>query len=64
MAKEKEEALEVNGERISAETVVIAAGTRPFIPDITGLSSVSFVTSDDAMRLQEQPGSLTIVGGG
>ena len=56
--------LEVNGERIGAETVVIAAGTRPFIPDIPGLSGVPYVTSDDAMRLREQPRSITIVGGG
>ena len=56
--------LEVDGQRISAETVVIAAGTRPFIPEIAGLSNVPYVASDDAMRLQEQPKSLTIVGGG
>ena len=56
--------LEVEGEQIGAETVVIAAGTRPFIPEISGLSGVPYVTSDDAMRLREQPSSLTIVGGG
>ena len=35
-----EKAIEVNGERITAETVLIAAGTRPLIPDIPGLEDV------------------------
>ncbi|MDO8692279.1 MAG: FAD-dependent oxidoreductase [Dehalococcoidia bacterium] len=56
--------LEVNGERIRAETVVIAAGSRPVIPEIPGLSGVPHLTSDEALRLPELPGSMTIVGGG
>ena len=56
--------LEVNGERISAETVVIAAGTRPAVPDIPGLCDVPYITSDQALRLTEQPRRLAIVGGG
>ena len=56
--------LEVAGERITAETIVVAAGTRPRIPEIEGLSDVPFVTSDEALRLPTQPGRLAIVGGG
>jgi dihydrolipoamide dehydrogenase len=56
--------LEVNRERISAETVVIAAGTRPWAPDIPGLSDVLYITSDQALRLPEQPKRLAILGGG
>ena len=56
--------LEINGERISAETVVIAAGTRPMVPDIPGLGDVPHVTSDQALRLPQQPRRLAIVGGG
>jgi pyruvate/2-oxoglutarate dehydrogenase complex dihydrolipoamide dehydrogenase (E3) component len=56
--------LEVNGERISAETIVLAAGSRPSLPDIPGLSSVPYITSDEALRLPEQPRRLAIVGGG
>jgi dihydrolipoamide dehydrogenase len=56
--------LEVNGERISAETVVIAAGTRPWAPNIPGLSDVPYITSDQALRLPEQPRRLAILGGG
>ena len=56
--------LEVNGEQISAETIVIAAGTRPFVPEIPGLQDVPYITSDEALRLPEQPQRLVIVGGG
>ena len=56
--------LEVNGQRLTAETVLIAAGARPRVPDIRGLSDVPYVTSDEALRLPEQPERLAIVGGG
>jgi len=57
-------ALAVGGERITAETIVIAAGTRPRLPDIDGLTDVPFITSDEALRLPKQPRRLVIVGGG
>ena len=56
--------LEVNGEQVSAETIVIAAGTRPSVPEIPGLQDVPYITSDGALRLPEQPRRLVIVGGG
>ena len=56
--------LEVNGEEINAETMLIAAGTRPSVPDIPGLADVPYITSDQALRLPEQPRRLAIVGGG
>ena len=59
-----EKTLEVNGKRISAQTILIAAGARPRVPEIKGLSNVPYVTSDEALRLPEQPRRLTIVGGG
>ena len=59
-----EKTLEVNGERIIAETVLIAAGAPPQVPEIRGISDVPYVTSDEALRLPDQPRRLTIVGGG
>ena len=56
--------LEVNGERINGETVLISAGTRPVVPNIPGLESVPYYTSDDVMRLPVQPRRMAIVGGG
>jgi mycothione reductase len=51
-------------EMITADQVVIAAGSRPVVPDLPGLSSVQFHTSDTVMRLPELPRSMIIVGGG
>ena len=56
--------LEVNGERITADTVLIAAGARPRVPEIEGLSDVPYITSDEALRLTEQPRRMAILGGG
>ncbi|WP_226040027.1 dihydrolipoyl dehydrogenase [Natrinema sp. DC36] len=61
--------VELNGEgnetaEISGETVVIAVGGRPMVPPIDGLEDVDFLTSDDALFLEERPDELVIVGGG
>ena len=56
--------LEIDGERIKAPNIIIAAGSRPLIPDIKGLEKVDYVTNDGALHLMEQPKSMVIVGGG
>jgi mycothione reductase len=56
--------LEVDGRGLTAETIVIAAGSRPALPDLEGLGSVSVHTSDDVMRLERLPERLLIMGGG
>jgi dihydrolipoamide dehydrogenase len=54
----------VGEEKISSNAVLIAAGTRPRIPDIKGLNTTNYITSDEALRLRDQPKVLTIIGGG
>ncbi|PKB64266.1 MAG: hypothetical protein BZY80_03305 [SAR202 cluster bacterium Io17-Chloro-G2] len=56
--------LEVNGQQITAETILIAAGTRPWAPSIPGLDKTPYITSDQALRLPQQPKRMAIVGGG
>jgi len=56
--------MEIDGERIKAPNIFIAAGSRPYIPNIKGLDEVDYVTNDGALHLMEQPKSLLIVGGG
>jgi dihydrolipoamide dehydrogenase len=51
-------------EELTAETILIAAGTRPWVPEIPGLDQTPYITSDEALRLPEQPKKLTIIGGG
>ena len=52
------------GETISADHVVIAAGSRPVLPEIPGLDDVPWHTSDTVMRVDELPGRMLVLGGG
>src|SRR4051812_34915442 len=56
--------VQVGEERISADTFVVAVGSRPVVPPIPGLDTVPFHTSDTIMRVDEVPSSLIIIGGG
>lgn len=60
----KSMAIQGYDEEITADTILIAAGTRPWVPDIPGLDQTPYITSDEALRLPEQPKRLTIIGGG
>jgi len=59
-----EKVLEVGEEEITAEKIVIAAGSRPMIPSIDGLDEVDFLTSKEALKLDECPESIVMIGGG
>ena len=50
--------------QLSAETIVIDTGTRPAIPPLDGLDSVSFLDSTSIMELDEVPEHLLVLGGG
>ncbi|GGK77088.1 mycothione reductase [Sphaerisporangium melleum] len=56
--------LQVGSERISADTILVAVGSRPVVPDIAGLDTVPHHTSDTIMRIDEVPASMVIIGGG
>lgn len=61
--------VEVDGKRLSGQTVLIATGSRPVLPRIDGLERVPYLTSDlltvdEPMELKVLPASLLIVGGG
>ena len=55
---------EKNEKIITAEKILIAAGSKPRIAKIKGLSEVNYITSDEALRLRNQPQILTFIGGG
>ena len=55
---------EDDGAQLRAETVLIAAGSRPAIPDIEGIDEVDYLTSTEALQLTDPPDHLVIVGGG
>ncbi len=56
--------LKVGDSEISADSIVVAAGTRPTIPQIEGLGKVPFMTSDQALRVEKLPKELIVIGGG
>lgn len=56
--------VEVDGEAVTADRVVIAAGARPAVPDIAGLEGCGYHTSDTIMRLGARPERLIVLGGG
>jgi pyruvate/2-oxoglutarate dehydrogenase complex dihydrolipoamide dehydrogenase (E3) component len=50
--------------RLKAKRIVIATGSRPRIPDITGLASVPYLTNESLFDLDTLPSHLAILGGG
>lgn len=52
------------GEIITADRIVLAAGSRAVIPDWPGADQVKIHTSDTVMRLDALPEHILIVGGG
>jgi pyruvate/2-oxoglutarate dehydrogenase complex dihydrolipoamide dehydrogenase (E3) component/uncharacterized membrane protein YdjX (TVP38/TMEM64 family) len=51
-------------EKLSARSIVIAAGARPFVPPIPGIEEVGYLTSDTVWDLRELPRRLVVLGGG
>lgn len=49
---------------ISAPRIVIATGSRAFVPPIDGLADVPFMTNEDIWELTELPAHLIVLGGG
>ncbi len=53
-----------SGSRVTADQIVVAAGSRVLVADIPGLDEVDFHTSDTVMRLTSLPRRMAVVGGG
>ena len=52
-------------EEVTADTVILAGGSRPVIPSLPGIDEIDDVlTSDEVMRIDTLPQSLTILGSG
>ena len=54
--------VEVGGERLTAENILIAVGGWPSMPNIPGIEHV--ISSNEALELKELPKRMVIVGGG
>lgn len=49
---------------LTADQIVLAAGSRPVVPDVDGITDVGFHTSDTVMRLDELPSRAVVLGSG
>ena len=56
--------VEVDGRVLSARNIIIASGARPQVPDIPGLATLDYLTSDTVWELREAPAHLLVVGAG
>jgi len=54
--------LQNSGDRLSAEKILIATGSHPFVPAVAGIEHA--ITSNEAFDLADLPASVLIVGGG
>lgn len=61
---EVEVTTETGVQTISACSIVIAAGARPFVPPIPGLDKIDYLTSDNVWDLRAKPQRMLVLGGG
>jgi pyruvate/2-oxoglutarate dehydrogenase complex dihydrolipoamide dehydrogenase (E3) component len=56
--------VDVDGEELRYDRLVISTGSSPLVPPIPGLDEVDYWTNRDATRTHEVPGSLAVMGSG
>lgn len=54
----------IDGTPIGWRRLVIATGSRPAVPPIPGIDSVSYLTNESVFDLETLPASMVIIGGG
>jgi pyruvate/2-oxoglutarate dehydrogenase complex dihydrolipoamide dehydrogenase (E3) component len=56
--------VEVDGQRVSARSWVIATGSSPALPPVAGLADVPHWTNENVFSQRKLPGRLVVLGGG
>jgi len=56
--------VEVEGEELPYDRLVVATGSAPAVPPVAGLDGVEYWTNRDATRTHSVPSSLVVMGGG
>ena len=56
--------VEVDGQELEYDRLVVATGSRPAIPPVTGLEDVEYWTNEEATSTHEVPESLAVMGSG
>jgi mycothione reductase len=53
-----------SGQELTGRQVVVATGSRPWVPPLVAASGVPYHTSDTVMRIDDLPQRVAIIGGG
>lgn len=56
--------LTLDGEKIEADNIIIATGSRPQLPSIAGIDAVAYLTSTTALELETLPKTMLVIGAG
>jgi mercuric reductase len=59
-----ERTIQVKGDRLTADRILVATGSRTAVPPIDGIEEVGWIDHVSALELTEVPASLLVVGGG
>jgi pyruvate/2-oxoglutarate dehydrogenase complex dihydrolipoamide dehydrogenase (E3) component len=59
-----EHKVEVNGQIVEANKIIISTGSSPFVPPIEGIDSVEYLTNENLFTQKKLPKSMLILGGG
>lgn len=54
----------VSETEFEAKNILLATGSRPFVPPFKGIETASYLTTDTFFSIKELPKQLTIIGGG
>ncbi|MFJ7950908.1 dihydrolipoyl dehydrogenase [Lysinibacillus sp. NPDC096418] len=54
----------VGTETLTAKDIILATGSKPFVPPFKGLETSTYFTTDTFFDMKELPKQLTIIGGG
>lgn len=60
----KDLVVKVNDEEFEAKDIILATGSKPFVPPFKGIETATYYTTDNIFNIQELPKQLTIIGGG
>lgn len=56
--------VQVNGKNLTSRSIIIATGARPFVPPISGIEKIHYLTSENLWDLRKLPNRFVILGGG
>ncbi len=62
--REIEVASDTGVTRVRADKIILATGSKPFVPPIPGLDGLPYQTSDTIFQMDRIPKTTTIIGGG